>query len=72
MTNTPLADLAMREQTVDRTHELEVVHRHDDRDLAAMKRGQQRRRQLVVDVVDVREVDPAVIEQLCHLETRLS
>ena len=56
-----LADLAVVHEPVRRARELVVVQRHHRRDAAAAHRLQDRRRELVVDVVEVHDVGPEVV-----------
>ena len=61
-----LAELALVEEAVGRTGQLVVVQGHHGRDAAAGQRPEDRRRQVVIDVVEVNDVGSEVSDDGVH------
>ena len=68
---TALARLVAGHHRIGRASELEIVDGHDHGNAALLQQRQDRRRQMVIDIVDVSDLRLHHLQQLAHLLPRL-
>jgi hypothetical protein len=59
------------EHYVGRARELQIVKRHDDRNVTVVKQAQNGRRDVMIDVVNVANIGRCFVEKLPELAPRL-